>query len=74
MSGASAEVRRKRNAAWPFGVATEGRFVPVLMATASRSNCPVLTIPCSIAALASLIYTVPTKTLSEIEDNRPLKR
>ena len=27
-----------RKAAWPLGVATEGKLVPVLMATASRSN------------------------------------
>ena len=39
ISGASAEVSRNRNAAWPFGVATLGMLVPVLMATASASNC-----------------------------------
>ena len=35
ISGASAEVSRNRNAAWPFGVAMLGMFVPVLIAIAS---------------------------------------
>ena len=39
MSGAKDEVSRNRNAAWPLGVATLGMFVPVLIATPSRSNC-----------------------------------
>ncbi|GIS48914.1 MAG: hypothetical protein Ct9H90mP22_5020 [Gammaproteobacteria bacterium] len=30
INGAREEVKRKRNAACPFGVATLGRFVPVL--------------------------------------------
>ena len=38
ISGASAEVSRNRNAAWPFGVATLGMLVPVLIAIASASN------------------------------------
>ena len=33
ISGASADVSRNRNAAWPFGVATLGMLVPVLIAT-----------------------------------------
>ena len=39
ISGASVDVSRNRNAAWPFGVATLGMLVPVLIATASTSNC-----------------------------------
>ena len=35
MTGASADVSRNKNAACPLGVATDGRFVPVLMLTAS---------------------------------------
>ena len=38
MSGASAEVNRNRNAAWPFGVATLGMLVPVLIAIANASE------------------------------------
>jgi hypothetical protein len=38
IKGATADVSRKRKAAWPFGVATLGIFVAVLTATASRSN------------------------------------
>ena len=39
IKGASADVSKNRNAAWPLGVATLAILVPVLMATASRSNC-----------------------------------
>ena len=39
MSGASAEVSRKRNAACPFGVATLGKLVPVLIETTNLSKC-----------------------------------
>jgi hypothetical protein len=38
MSGANDDVRRNKKAAWPFGVATLGIFVPVLIATPRRSN------------------------------------
>ena len=38
MMGASEEVSKNKNAAWPLGVATEGILVPVLIATASKSN------------------------------------
>jgi hypothetical protein len=34
-----------RNAAWPFGVATEGILVPVLIATARASNCSRVSAP-----------------------------
>ena len=37
-NGAIAEVSKNRNAAWPLGVATLGKFVPVLIATANKSN------------------------------------
>lgn len=36
--GANEEVSKNKNAACPFGVATLGRFVPVLIATAHLSN------------------------------------
>ena len=54
-SGANADVSRNRNAAWPLGVATEGRLVPVLMATASSSNCFSAMVPVSSAVRASLM-------------------
>ncbi len=37
ISGASADVNKNKNAAWPLGVATDGTFVPMLIATASFS-------------------------------------
>jgi hypothetical protein len=52
MSGATAEVRRNKKAACPFGVATLGMFVPVLTATAKRSNWSLEIIP-SVNALAN---------------------
>ena len=55
ISGASAEVSRNRNAAWPFGVATDGIFVPVLIATVSSSKCSRLICPACKAALTSLM-------------------
>lgn len=45
ISGANVEVSRNRNAACPFGVATLGMLVPVLIATANRSNCARLMAP-----------------------------
>lgn len=39
ISGASAELSKNGNAAWPFGGATLGMFVPALVAIASKSNC-----------------------------------
>jgi|TARA_B100000459_G_C8489959_1_gene162529 hypothetical protein len=38
IKGANDDVSKKRNAAWPFGVATLGKLVPVLIATANLSN------------------------------------
>src|SRR5436190_3592901 len=54
-SGANADVNKNRNAAWPFGVATLGRLVPVLTATAKTSNCVRSMTPASSAACTSLI-------------------
>jgi|TARA_B100000497_G_C7477206_1_gene293353 hypothetical protein len=38
ISGASEDVNKNRNAAWPFGVAILGMLVPVLIAIARLSN------------------------------------
>ena len=38
INGARDEVSKNKNAAWPFGVATLGRFVPVLIAMAKLLN------------------------------------
>jgi len=45
ISGASADVSKNKKAAWPLGVATLGRLVPVLIATASVSKCSLEIVP-----------------------------
>ena len=55
MVGASAEVRRNKKAAWPLGVATDGRLVPVLMLTARVSKWARVISPASKAFLTSLM-------------------
>ena len=49
------EVNKNRNAACPFGVATLGRFVPLFIAIANKSNCSLSIAPLSNAAFTSLI-------------------
>ncbi|MNF14078.1 hypothetical protein D3C80_2161470 [compost metagenome] len=53
--GAMADVSRKRKAAWPLGVATLGRLVPVLMATARVSKCSRVMAPDSSAFFTSVM-------------------
>ena len=55
MRGASEEVSKNRNAAWPLGVATLGRLVPVLMAMARLSKCAREIAPLSNASVTSLM-------------------
>ena len=55
IKGARDEVKRNKKAAWPFGVAMLGMFVPVLMAIASLSNCSLVIIFISNASLISFI-------------------
>ena len=74
INGAIAEVSKNKNAAWPFGVATEGKLVPVLIAMVNKSKCARVIVPASSAAATSLIYTVATKTLSLIAERAPLAR
>ena len=38
ISGANEDVNKKRKAAWPFGVAILGIFVPVLIAIANKNS------------------------------------
>ncbi|MNL77088.1 hypothetical protein D3C87_2031840 [compost metagenome] len=54
-SGAIAEVSKNRNAAWPLGVATLGRLVPVLMAMANVSKCSRVISPAMNARFTSVM-------------------
>ena len=62
---------KNKNAACPFGVATLGKLVPVLIAIANFSKCALSIIPLLKALSTSPIYTVATKTLSLIADKNP---
>ena len=55
IKGARAEVSKKRNAAWPFGVAILGIFVPVLIAIVRLLKCSKEILPASRRALTSFI-------------------
>ena len=59
INGAKAEVSKKRNAAWPFGVAILGILVPTLIAIAKLLN---WSVPTGIFSATWPIYIVATNT------------
>lgn len=66
-----------RNAAWPLGVAHDGKLVPMLIATARSSKWAWVMLAASLypswyAAATDSMKIVATKTLSDTMDKTPL--